>query len=35
MAAVSSQGQALDRNLIDDAGGLSARKRKMDELEGK
>jgi hypothetical protein len=35
MAAVSSQGQALDRKVIDDAKAVSARKRKVDELEGK
>jgi hypothetical protein len=28
-------GQAGDRKLIDDAEGVSARKRKLDELKGK
>jgi hypothetical protein len=35
MAAVSSQGQAENKKLIDDAAAVSARKQKLDELEGK
>jgi hypothetical protein len=34
MVAASSLGKTVNRKLIDDAEKLSARKRKVDELEG-